>query len=914
MISVLCVDDEPDLLELARLFLQRSGEFGVVSFVSAQEALDSPEITSCDIIVSDYQMPGMDGIAFLKKVRERLGDIPFILFTGRGREEIVIEAINNGADFYIQKGGDPTSQFAELAHKIRQAVRRHQAEASLRDSEQHLADIIDFLPDAMIAVDRSGRVIAWNRANEVMTGTPASALLGKDNYEYALSPYGERRPLLLDMLSEPDEKIQKYYTHIVHEGSTIIAESTLAAPKGKRIHIMVKASPLYNQWGEVTGAIEVIRDITELKTTELDLRAAYEQVTATEEELRTQYEELKQTNEQLSATEEELTCQVDKLARSEQVLRANEERLAMAQAIGRTGSWEYRFETGTIWGSAEGLRIFGYPAAARDLPIEDIESCIPERERVHQALLDLIATGKDYDLEYTIHPADGSDPKVIHSVAHLEKDDQGNPVRVIGVIQDITERRHTEAALNESAERYRLMMMNAKDGIIVNEFTPRGPGKFIEVNDPACRILGVTREELQDLSLADLDTPEMKQKAPELVARLKKDRYAAFPVLYRMKTGEEKHLDIRVSIFDVNGRPTMLSIVRDITGQMATEKALRESESRFRTLVETSPDMIWEIDPDGVFRYISPMVKTIMGYSPEEVTGKHITFLVAEQGKALVERKIREHLASGGFAEPFVVPATHRDGHDVIVEIRSLPITDREGHLTGFRGVARDITRLKRNEMALRRANRQLTLLGSVTRHDVLNRITVLLGYLAIAQKKCTDPGQAGHLRKMESVIDVLKSQVEFTRIYQDLGSQEPRWIELESAMPRDQVPETIALVTEIRGVRVFADALFGKVFANLLDNSIRHGGHVTEIRVTCRQEGTGLAIAWEDNGVGIASDKKEQIFRQGVGKNTGLGLFLIREILALTGIAIRETGEPGKGARFEIVVPEGSYLPAHTS
>ena len=912
MISVLCVDDEPDLLELARLFLQRSGEFRVVSFISAQEALDSPAITSCEVIVSDYQMPGMDGIAFLKEVRKRFGDIPFILFTGRGREEIVIEAINNGADFYIQKGGDPTSQFAELAHKIRQAVRRHQAEASLRDSERRLSDLIDFLPDAMVAIDSSGRAIAWNRAMEDLTGTAAADILGKGDYGYAVPVYGEQRPLLLDLLSASDEDVRRYYTRIVRNGTTLSAESDLAAPKGNRISLLVKAGPLCNREGRIIGAIEVLRDITEIKKIDLDLRAAYEQVTATEEELRTQYEELKQANEQLFETEEELTCQVDKLAQSEQVLRVNEEHLAMAQAIGRTGSWEYRFETDTIWGSAEALRIFGYPAAARDFPIEDIESCIPERERIHQALLDLITSGKIYDLEYTIRPADGSDPKAIHSVAHLEKDAQGRPVRVIGVIQDITERMTVDTAVRESEKKFAAVF---KSSPVALALISASNGVFFDVNDTFLQNTGYTREDVIGKTADALGLfPDAREHGP-LDAVL----HTGQPV-YGMKLHcRGKSRETRICRFTflplmMDNKPFRLAITEDVTEQKRAGETLCDGESRFRTLVETLPDMIWEIDTEGVVRYISPMVKTILGYSPEEITGKPLASLVTEPGKTLVEQKIREHPAPGGFAEPFVVPASHRDGHEVVVEIRSVPITDCEGNLTGFRGVARDITWIKRNETALRRANHQLTLLGSITRHDVLNRITVLLGYLTLARKKCSDPGQAGYLKKMESIIGVLKSQVEFTRIYPGLGSQEPQWIELESVMPRDQVPETITLVTEIGGVRVFADALFGKVFANLLDNSIRHGGHVTGIRITCRPEGTGLVIAWEDNGVGIASGKKEQIFRQGVGKNTGLGLFLIREILALTGIAIRETGEPGKGARFEIVVPEGSYLPAHTS
>jgi PAS domain-containing protein len=338
MYSVLYVDDEKSLLEIAQIFLQISGEFRVSIMTSAQKALDSPSIWSYDAIISDYQMPGMDGIAFLKAVRERFGDIPFILFTGRGREEVVIDAINNGADFYLQKGGDPESQFAELAHKIRQVVRRKRAERSLRDSERRLSDIIDFLPDATFAIDRSGQVIAWNRAIEEMTGIPADDMLGKGNYEYAMPFYGTRRPILIDLLNEPDETIAQYYSNIYRTGNSLTAQTDLPHPKGHRISVLVKVSLLYNPAGEVTGAIESVRDITNIKKAEEELRAANEQITADEEKLRSQYGEL---------------------AESERTLRINEERLIMAQGIGHTGSWEYDPATNKIWGSAEGLHIFG---------------------------------------------------------------------------------------------------------------------------------------------------------------------------------------------------------------------------------------------------------------------------------------------------------------------------------------------------------------------------------------------------------------------------------------------------------------------------------------------------------------------------------------------------------------------------
>jgi two-component sensor histidine kinase/DNA-binding NarL/FixJ family response regulator len=131
-ISILYVDDEPCLLELGRQFLESMGEFVVSTAESVDNARDMLANKPFDVIISDYQMPGTNGIEFLKYARQQYPDIPFILFTGRGREEVVIEAINNGADFYLQKGGEPQSQFAELAHKIRAAADKYRAISALR--------------------------------------------------------------------------------------------------------------------------------------------------------------------------------------------------------------------------------------------------------------------------------------------------------------------------------------------------------------------------------------------------------------------------------------------------------------------------------------------------------------------------------------------------------------------------------------------------------------------------------------------------------------------------------------------------------------------------------------------------------------------------------------------------------------
>ena len=124
VLSVLYVDDVPILLDVCKLYLEQSSDISVSVSSSVENALTLLETTSFDVIISDYQMPGIDGIGFLKILREKHCSIPFILFTGKGREEVMVEAMSNGAMFYIQKGGNPRSQFAELNNKIREASRR----------------------------------------------------------------------------------------------------------------------------------------------------------------------------------------------------------------------------------------------------------------------------------------------------------------------------------------------------------------------------------------------------------------------------------------------------------------------------------------------------------------------------------------------------------------------------------------------------------------------------------------------------------------------------------------------------------------------------------------------------------------------------------------------------------------------
>jgi signal transduction histidine kinase len=209
-------------------------------------------------------------------------------------------------------------------------------------------------------------------------------------------------------------------------------------------------------------------------------------------------------------------------------------------------------------------------------------------------------------------------------------------------------------------------------------------------------------------------------------------------------------------------------------------------------------------------------------------------------------------------------------------------------------------------------AIRKLNLLSSITRHDINNQLTVLMGYLEILEMKQHDHTFDEYLRKATTAAERISSMIQFTKTYERIGVMAPVWQDIrslaESAAEEAPLGKIILNNNIPVGAEVLADPLIVKVFYNLMDNAARYGGKITYIRLSVEGRHDEMVIVCEDDGDGIPAEEKEKIFECGYGKNTGLGLFLSREILNITGVAIRETGEPGNGARFEITVPKEDF------
>ena len=225
--------------------------------------------------------------------------------------------------------------------------------------------------------------------------------------------------------------------------------------------------------------------------------------------------------------------------------------------------------------------------------------------------------------------------------------------------------------------------------------------------------------------------------------------------------------------------------------------------------------------------------------------------------------------------------------------------------------LVKEIDERRQVENALHQINAKLNLVSSIARHDILNRLTVIYGIISLLQDGISDSTYRDYLNKAEESAIAIKRQIEFTGDYKNMGLEEADWQNVKDSLRQscENVDlKGVSLDIFTNNLEIFADPWLKKVFYNLIDNTLRYAERVTKITVSFRESVEGLDLLFEDNGIGIPFDEKEKIFERGYGKNIGYGLFMAREILAITELTIRETGIPGEGARYEIQVPKRYY------
>ena len=412
----------------------------------------------------------------------------------------------------------------------------------------------------------------------------------------------------------------------------------------------------------------------------------------------------------------------DALTASRQTLISTNSQLAMAQHIGHIGSWTYNFSTQKLTGSTEAKRLFGFDENTEHFTLEEVEACIPDQKRIHQALHELANNGIPYDLEYVINPADGSIPRVIISKATLEKDSSGNPQSIVGVIQDITERKKAEEEIlkaknkiEESEKKLKAIIESQAEGIgVVNQ------NEIFEfVNLAATKIFETEPDELTGTSLYDFLTHEEITKINNQTGERKQGNTNSYELQIITRKGNTRYIHVSSSPkFDENQNYIgAYGIFRDITERKQAELAMLESEQKFRSIAEQTTDLISITDENGFIVYASSASLSIFNIAAEEMCGHHFTEFLDESSVYKAVTEFQATTEKNKTIRNLDLKMKRKDGSIIIGELNASKF--QYGTQQGTLVTVRNITERIRSEEILKARLRLAEFAHSHSRYEL---------------------------------------------------------------------------------------------------------------------------------------------------------------------------------------------------
>ena len=492
----------------------------------------------------------------------------------------------------------------------------------------------------------------------------------------------------------------------------------------------------------------------------------------------------------------------------------------------------------------------------------------------------------------------------------------GGELHLLAMFSDFTEQKLAEAALRETEEKIReseeflrTVITGAKEGIVVYDRELRITlwNRFME------EMTGIQAVDVQGKKTVEI-FPFLKEQGIDILIKQALAGTIAESSDFRFfihSTGKKGWVKgIYSPNYDAHGTLIgVIGIIRDITGQKTAEDALRQSEQRYRTLVETTDTGFVIVDTGGRVVDANQKYVQMTGHRElAEIVGRSVVEWTADYEKERNAKAV-EQCARDGFIRNFVVDYVNSSGTITPIEVNATVVP--YGNVPRILTLCRDITDRRMAEKALEQARKKLGLLNTVIFQDIQSTIFALSAYLQLANSNREEAKAKSFAEKEAFLIHKIVSSLNFAKNYQDMGIHPPRWQNVNQVfLYAISHLDSLKVSRDVRvdGLECYADPLLEKVFFNLIENIFLHGQKATEISLGYEKRGEDFFLILADNGVGIPAEEKQKIFERGYGKNTGLGLFLVREILSITGITIRENGTEGAGARFEMLIPKGSY------
>ncbi|MXR50088.1 PAS domain-containing protein [Halovenus sp. WSH3] len=879
-VTVLHVDDDSNFGDLVQTVLTREREtFEVLTKTDPEQVLPCLDATAVDCVVSDYDLPGMNGLELLEVVRTEYPDLPFILFTGKGTEEVASRAISAGVTDYLQKQGG-TDQFTVLANRIENAVESNRHRQEVTETNRQFEAVLETMSAVVFLKDEQGQYLLANDAFRDL---------------FALDDDVDITNITDEDLFPPAQ-IEKYQAddrEVFETGSVVETVEEVPTDDGVQINLTRK-SPVYDESGEVTAICGVTTDITEQK-------------------------------------------------RREETIRTLKERFELAVEGAHLGVWDWDLTTDAVEFNEQWAEMLGYS-------LDDIDPTLDAWERrVHPddlpAVEEALEAHKNgateyYDTEHRMRTASG-DWKWIRDVGQIfERDDDGTPLRAVGIHIDIDDRKRAERALREERD----LFTSGPVVVFRWEQTARLPVNYVSSN--VTDVLGYDAEAFLSgrLRFADIVHEEDRGRVLRHQHDGQTGSFTRDPYRVRTKSGGVRWVLSQTVELDGDGTAERIGYLIDVTERQRTEQQLDEYASTFDQLQETTGDLLRATTPEEVAEVAVDSLETVFEFDVAclWLADEHRQLEPVAQttrgddliGQVPTYSADTESLSWAAYDEQTIRKIddthAHERRHNPDTSIRSeliVPLGEFGVLNIGSRTTGafsdRDVTRvdlwadtiqsalarvdqlqqLKRREAELQAERDRLDEFASFVSHDLRNPLSIASLRLELAMEECN----SDHLRDAQQALDRMDGFIEdlltLAKQGDTIGETEP--IDLQHLVSRCWSGiESDAADIEIRDAVVLeADRnRLTSLIENLLTNAVTHGPDGVRITVGALPEEAGFYVA--DDGEGIPEADSKQVFESGYSTDadgTGIGLAIVEQIADAHGWDVRLTASETGGARFEI-------------
>ncbi|MEM3059528.1 MAG: PAS domain S-box protein [Methanomassiliicoccales archaeon] len=960
MPRALIIDDEPAILEVISIFVQEKSDYEVLVSYSAEDALELLSKQPIDVIICDYQMSGMDGIALLKQLRSKGSNIPFILFTGKGREEVVIEALNSGADFYLQKGGDIKSMFAELVHLMDQAISKRKTMEALEHNARRFRSLIENSSDLIITIDADAKVNFVSPSIKRLLDYEPEKFAGTPFTQYIYEKDLENFCAQLNQLLSGMKSAVRFEMKMKHnDGAYRVFEFEMMvdryAPSGKGIimngrditerkslkHEITSTrklmEALLNNLAElvvyqdtenrIIWANKAAADSVGMRLKDVIGKHCYEVWNNRESpcencpivksiqtgsphsaEMRT-YDGrwwlisgapmMDDRGKIIGVIESALDVTDYKIALS--LLEKNEARYQTIMENLPVGI--YIFQDGKLRFVNEMLcRLSGY-SREELLAANYLDLVHPDYKEELEKLTDLLlANPKRYNpepYEFAYIAKNGSVRWARLSPAII--DYEGRPA-ILGSVIDTTDFKKMEELSKKNEELYRSIFENTGTASVVIEEDTR----ISMANREAEKLTGYKIEEIAGRSFLEFIAPEDRDRLKEY-HRLRRSQENAVPNEFEFrlvtKNGDIRECKAVVSMIPRTKR-SLASII-DFTELKRAHDELRQMAQEQNMLLDNIDTMVWyAIDPE-TYGLVNEARAKFLGLKKEELIGRKLRDVLPKGTcEVCIEGNQKAFRGERILQEEWLITT---DGNAQCVLVNKVPMFDESGKVKRVFCTATDITHIKNMEKALQLANLKVNLLYRMTRHDISNQLMVITGYLDLMKNAQNKMPLEQIISKLESAVKNILEHLEFTKEMEELGKELPCWMKLldpiNKAISQLDLTGISLIIDEKAGsIHIFSDKMIWKVFYNLIHNTLKHARSAKNIRIFTEMKGKELQIIYEDDGPGIEKKRGVNIFDSPLVRNRAKGLYLVKEIIEMNEMKIEEVGE--KGVKFVISVP----------